>query len=475
MKALKFNIGEAIPEDWHKFVDAAFASGARQEFEEQIEGRSLVFAMSPVTDYVNVYGHDITERKKAEKALRENEDRLRMAQQVARVGTFEWNIQTGVNKWTPELEAMYGLKQGEFSETQDAWENLVYSEDRDEMVKRVSEAMEKGSFEGEWRVVWPDGSMHWIFGRAWVFKDSAGKPLRLIGINIDITDRKKAEEELLRAERKYRRLYETSQDGIMARDLKGRMINCNRAYSRMVGYSKRELKTLSVHRLLPGKWRRHRDELFKQILETGVSKVFEREYIRKDGSVLQASVISWPLTDDSGKVVGVWSVVRDISEMKRTEEELRRAEWVSRHRAEELEIIKAKLENKAAEVEEYANHMEDLAEERASKLKDAERLAAIGTTAGMVGHDIRNPLQAIVGDLYLLASDVGSLPEGEEKESMKESIASMRKSAEYIDKIVQDLQDFAKPLKPVTLETDFEELCEEVLLKNGFVEDVEVS
>ena len=63
--------------------------------------------------------------------------------------------------------------------------------------------------------------------------------------------------------------------------------------------------------------------------------------------------------------------------------------------------LQGKLEEKAAEVEEYASQMEELAEDRAKKLKDAERMAAIGQTAGMVGHDIRNPLQAITSELYL--------------------------------------------------------------------------
>ena len=71
------------------------------------------------------------------------------------------------------------------------------------------------------------------------------------------------------------------------------------------------------------------------------------------------------------------------------------------------------MEEKAAEVEEYASQMEELAEERAKKLKDAERMAAIGQTAGMVGHDIRNPLQAITNELYIEKMEIDSLAEGE--------------------------------------------------------------
>jgi signal transduction histidine kinase len=118
--------------------------------------------------------------------------------------------------------------------------------------------------------------------------------------------------------------------------------------------------------------------------------------------------------------------------------------------------------------------MEQLAEERAEKLRNVERLAAIGATAGMVDHDIRNPLQAIVGDLYLLASDVASMPEGEGKESIKESIVAIKNSVEYINKIVQDLQDYSKPLNPTVRKLDFEEICQGVLLENVFPENIDV-
>lgn len=141
------------------------------------------------------------EREHAEEALLESEERLRLAQQVAHIGTFELNLQTGVNKWTPELETMYALPRGGFPGTQEAWEQLVYPEDRPEAIRRVEEAIEKGDFEGEWRVAWPDGTIHWLYGRGHVFKDRTGRPLRLLGVNIDITERKRAEADLRSARR----------------------------------------------------------------------------------------------------------------------------------------------------------------------------------------------------------------------------------------------------------------------------------
>ena len=137
--------------------------------------------------------------------------------------------------------------------------------------------------------------------------------------------------------------------------------------------------------------------------------------------------------------------------------------------------LQAKLEESAIRVEEYANQMEELANKRAEQLKDAERLATIGATAGMVGHDIRNPLQAITGDIFLAKTDLIALPESEEKKNIQESLLEIEKNVDYINKIVADLQDFARPLKPNAEETDIKLVIDDLLKKNGLPENVKVS
>jgi len=126
-------------------------------------------------------------------------------------------------------------------------------------------------------------------------------------------------------------------------------------------------------------------------------------------------------------------------------------------------------------LEEYANQMERLAEERAKKLNEAERLAAIGATAGMVGHDIRNPLQAITSDIYLAKTELASTPESEEKKNALDSLQEIEKNIEYIDKIVADLQNFAKPLNPHAEEADLKLIIDDLLSKNGLPENVKAS
>jgi PAS domain S-box-containing protein len=140
---------------------------------------------------------DITDQKLTEEALRASEERLRLAQKVARIGTFERNIRTGVNTWTAEMESMYGLPPGGFGQTRAAFENLVHPDDRAEVIKLVEEALKtRQPTSGEWRVIWPDGSVHWIAGRWQVLMDESGEPSRVVGVDMDITERKLAEEAL---------------------------------------------------------------------------------------------------------------------------------------------------------------------------------------------------------------------------------------------------------------------------------------
>jgi PAS domain S-box-containing protein len=144
-----------------------------------------------------IFSEDITQRKQFEAALRTSEERLRMGQWAARIGSYEWNIRTGVSIWTPELEALYGLPPGGFGGTRDAFENLVYPNDRARVIDLIDEAIKTGQpAEGEWRVVWPDGSLHWIAARGQVSVNESGEPSRMFGVHLDITERKRTEEAL---------------------------------------------------------------------------------------------------------------------------------------------------------------------------------------------------------------------------------------------------------------------------------------
>ena len=145
------------------------------------------------------------------------------------------------------------------------------------------------------------------------------------------------------------------------------------------------------------------------------------------------------------------------------------ADVVSKLSYSNLKLAKLLTKQKILQdqLEHYSKHLEALVEEKTKQLKDSERLAAIGQTAGMVGHDIRNPLQAIIGEVYLANSEITSLPDSEEKTNLLESLNMIKQNIEYMNKIVLDLQDFAKPLNPCPEETNIEKMIQELLIRNG--------
>jgi len=144
------------------------------------------------------------------------------------------------------------------------------------------------------------------------------------------------------------------------------------------------------------------------------------EVVPFDGEPRTYLTNKFPLRDSAGKVYGLGAVVTDITERKRMEMELER----------------------------YNRNLEKIVEERTRQLKDAERLVTIGQTAGMVGHDIRNPLQAITNELYYARQTMQSLSKNNHGREGLESIKIIQEQVDYINKIVSDLQDYARPLNP---------------------------
>ena len=145
---------------------------------------------------------DITERKLAENALREKEERLALATVNNGVGIWDWNLQTQEMIWDDSMYALYHIRRDDFSGTEEAWRAALHPDDLARGDQEVADAISgKKPFETEFRVLWPNGEIRHIKAVAKVFRDDQGTPLRMLGINMDISERKKAEEGLLERER----------------------------------------------------------------------------------------------------------------------------------------------------------------------------------------------------------------------------------------------------------------------------------
>jgi len=201
-----FSPPEDAERDWALFQQLRAGSIDHYQLEKRYFRRdgSLVWGRLSVSllnsrpsPLVVALVEDITDKRTAEEAVGASEERLRLAQQVARIGAFERNVQTGVVTWTPEMELIYGLPPGGFGQTQAAFENLLYPDDRATVMELVDGALKTGQpTMGEWRVLWPDGSIHWVAGRWQAFMNESGEPCRVVGACMDVTERKRTEDAL---------------------------------------------------------------------------------------------------------------------------------------------------------------------------------------------------------------------------------------------------------------------------------------
>ena len=145
---------------------------------------------------------DVTPLKEAEESLRQSQEILKLVHQIGKIGHWEWNSRTDENKWSPEIEALYGLPPCGFEGGYKGWAKLLHPDDLAKAEEDVRRALETGKYFTEFRVIWPDGSVHWLEARANVFNDGHGRPVRIMGVNMDVTERKQAEEALRQSEQR---------------------------------------------------------------------------------------------------------------------------------------------------------------------------------------------------------------------------------------------------------------------------------
>ncbi len=143
------------------------------------------------------------ELQRTQEALRASEERLDLAQRAGRIGTFEWNIRTGAVSWSTTKEELYGLPAGGFGGRYEDWKQAVHRDDRDRAEADRRRAVAEGTeLDTEFRIVRPDGETRWIASKGKVFYAGDDEPLRMLGVSLDVTERKRTEEELRDADRK---------------------------------------------------------------------------------------------------------------------------------------------------------------------------------------------------------------------------------------------------------------------------------
>jgi len=257
----------------------------------------------------------------------------------------------------------------------------------------------------------------------------------------DITQRKKTEQALRQSEKQYKQLANSITDLFFALDSCLKFTYWNKASEKFIGISAEKAVRKHFYEVFgKDKTTRKAARIYFEVMRTHKSRTFI-DTLPKVNSNTIFEIQVYP----TGNGISVFA--KDITERRRLQGTL----------------------------EQYTKRLEELVKIRTEKLKGVERLAAIGETAGMIGHDIRNPLQSIIGELYLAEEELNALPESEEKKKITESILNIEEQTFYINKIVTDLQDYAKPLAPATQETDLEEIIQNVISALDVPDNIKVS
>ncbi len=255
---------------------------------------------------------EIRHRKNAERALGEKENLLSESQRIAHIGSWSYAI-GGQLTWSDETYRIYGVSPDTFTPDAESFINLIHPDDRPAMQRWVTECL-AGERPGdlEFRAIMPDGAVRFISGRGELQKDTMNKPAYMAGTAQDITERKLAEEKLLKSEEKFRTIFDMASDGILLVDpVTKKFIQGNTAICSMLGYGKEEIKSLTIYDIHPQEDIPHvLDEFNKQLNR---EKVFADDLpvLRKDGSIFYADIGAGHITIEGlHHLIGVF---RDIT------------------------------------------------------------------------------------------------------------------------------------------------------------------
>jgi PAS domain S-box-containing protein len=290
---------------------------------------------------------DITERKQAEENARrlveeaaarraaeelaaadkKNRELLKLIHQIARIGHWEWNAATDENRWSPEIEALYGLPPGGFEGGYQGWARLLHPDDLPGAEADVRRALETGAYFTEFRVIWPDGSVHWLETRANVLKDENGKPERIIGVNMDITERKRQEEALRANEERWRTMAEALPNLVWTDLPNGECDWLSSQWGKYTGIPEQELLGL--------RWLEtviHPDDRMRTLACWQAACADQGDYDleyrirRHDGEYHWFKTRGVAIRDAEGKIVYWFGTCTDIEDVKRLEAALREAD-----------------------------------------------------------------------------------------------------------------------------------------------------
>jgi PAS domain S-box-containing protein len=378
---------------------------------------------------------DVTERKANEDKLRESQyltqKMLDCSPNLIYIYDLVENCNVYANRGVLDFLGYTPLEIKEIGS--ELFDNILHPDDVQVVAAhhaRFVNASDNATFEIEYRMKHSSGEWRWLHSRDTLFaRTQEGLGTQILGICEDITDRKKAEDALKESEKRSRAIVANSPIGIATSGANKHFINANEAFCKIMGYTEDELLKLTFKEIT------HREDLEESVakmheLENGKISSFtlEKRYIRKDGTVIDGKIMVSAVRNQNGEPNIFVAELEDITEFKKAEE----------HR----KVLERK-------VNDYSKHLKCMVDLRTAQLKDAnerlvksERLAAIGELAGMIGHDLRNPLAGIRNATYFLKKKGKAISDAQAKEMLE----IIDNAISHSDKIINDLLDYSREM-----------------------------
>lgn len=250
---------------------------------------------------------------------RQSEERLALALDAQAAGIWDWNLATGLIDWSDAQERMFGILPGQFDGRYAAFRAMLDPRDIEAFEADLHQALrERNMFANECRIVWPDGSVHWISTRGRAYYDTAGVPLRMCGVSFEISDLKKNADQLRLAAQ----FFAASQEAIVITDPEGLVVSINAAFTRTTGYEEHEVRgrppdILRVENQAPG---------VSEAMRTAVAEhgtwFGEMVNQRKDGSTYPVRLSINSVLNDSGLLSHYVGIITDMSSYRAAEDRI---------------------------------------------------------------------------------------------------------------------------------------------------------
>ncbi|MFY9923902.1 MAG: PAS domain S-box protein [Opitutaceae bacterium] len=404
-----------LAQDWRESYQRTLREGSySKEYEIVAVKRILSLSLNLLGPRdrpfgISVFAKDVTESRRAEKALRESDERLRLALEANSEGVWDWDIASGRIVFNPSYLRSLGFNPDEFASDYDSWKALVHPDDlaATELALR-RHILEGAPFSVEIRLRGRSGEWRWVLNRGTVVeRDPSGRAVRMLGTHIDITKRKRDEEELYLQSA----ALEATINSVVITDTKGNIEWVNPAFTKATGYSADEVIGRNPRILKSGK---QPDSYYAEMWRTITSgRIWSGEFVnlRKDGGLITEEVTISPVRDPQGAVIHFVAVKQDVSARKLLEKQL----------------------------------------------FQTQRLEVVGMLASGIAHDLNNVLAPILTGATLVRA---RMPGDSELQSV---VAAMEKSAQRGASIVRQVLTFARGVRGERVPVQLRHLLAEVV------------